>query len=712
VGKLSDDVVEGIAGTRARGGGEIAMHGTDGPTAGLLEALTQLRQQVTGLELTVAEERRAAEDAQRALRTSRASEQVLRISEVRYRRLFESAKDGILILDAATGRILDANPYLLNLLGRSLAELRGSKMWELSPFRDIAASEAAFRDLQSKKYSRYEDLPLEDSAGRLHQVEFVSNVYQEAEVQVIQCNIRDITERVAAEHERRRLTRRLELLLDSTREGIYGVDMQGRCTFVNRSGASLLGWAPEDLLGRNMHDAIHHARPDGSRYPASDCPLHRALGAGEECHGADEVLWRRDGTSFPVEYASHPMEDAGVTAGSVVTFVDVTERNSLEEQFRQAQKMEAVGRLAGGVAHDFNNLLTVISGYSEMLMHQLASTDPGREGLGEISRAADRAASLTRQLLAFSRKQVLAPEPLDLNAVVRNSRKMFERLLGEDLEVALTLEPGLACARADRGQLEQVLMNLAVNARDAMPQGGKLAIETATVELDDAYCRKHAEVVPGRYAMLAMSDTGTGMDAATRQRIFEPFFTTKTLGKGTWLGLAMVYGFIKQSGGHVEVHSDEGRGSVFRLYLPVTPEAGPSGESKKPLGSLPNGHETILLAEDEVSVRALTRRILGRCGYHVIDAGNGVEAIRLSEEHRGPIHLLLSDVVMPVLGGRKLAEKLSASRPGIRVLFLSGYADDAVVREGGNGLARAFLQKPFTPSALAVKVREVLDTKR
>ncbi len=686
-----------------------AVHATDSTMDGLLEELTQLRHQVRGLRASVAEERRATEDAQRALRASRQSEQALRISEVRYRRLFESAKDGILILDATTGQILDANPFLLHLLGRSLAELQASKPWELSPFRDIAASEAAFRDLQSKKYSRYEDLPLEDSAGCLHQVEFVSNVYREAGVQVVQCNIRDITDRVAAEHERRSLTRRMELLLDSTGEGIYGIDLEGRCTFINRSGAALLGWTPEELLGRSMHEAIHHARQNGSPYPALDCPLNRALQAGEECRVAGEVLWRRDGTSFAVEYAAHPMADAGVTVGSVVTFVDVTERNSLEEQFRQSQKMEAVGRLAGGVAHDFNNLLTVISGYSQILMNELAPSDPHRESLGEIHKAGERAASLTRQLLAFSRRQVLAPEVLDLNAVVRNSRKMFERLLGEDLEVVVALEPGLPRAKADRGQLEQVLMNLALNARDAMPQGGKLTIETATVELDEAYCRNHAEVTPGRYAMLTMSDTGIGMDAATRERIFEPFFTTKAMGKGTGLGLAMIYGFIKQSGGHVDVHSEEGRGSVFKLYLPLTLEAGPSGESKTALGTLPNGSETILLAEDEASVRALTRRILGSCGYNVLEAGNGAEAILLSEKHQGPIHMLLSDVVMPVLGGRKLAEKLSASRPGISVLFLSGYADDAVVHEGGNGLASAFLQKPFTPGTLAVKVREVLD---
>jgi PAS domain S-box-containing protein len=681
----------------------------DNGTDRLVEEVARLRQHVTGLVATAAEAHRAADVANEALRASQESQQALRTSEVRYRRLFESAKDGILILDATTGQILDANPYLLHLLGRSLAELRASRPWELSPFKDIAASEAAFRDLQARKYLRYDNLPLEDSAGRLHQVEFVSNVYREGNAQVIQCNIRDITDRFAAEHERRTLTRRLELLLDSTGEGIYGVDVQGRCTFINKAGATMLGWTSDDLLGRIMHDSIHHARPDGSPYAASDCTLNRALQAGEECRVADEVLWRRDGTSFPVEAVSHPMTDEGVTVGSMVTFVDVTERNSLEEQFRQSQKMEAVGQLAGGVAHDFNNLLTVISGYSQILMSDMALNDVHRELLGEIQKAGERAASLTRQLLAFSRRQVLAPEVVDLNAVVRDSRKMFERLLGEDLEVVVALDADAPCARADRGQLEQVLMNLAVNARDAMPQGGTLTIETAAVRLDEAYCRNHGEASPGHYAMLSIRDTGLGMDGVTRGRIFEPFFTTKATGKGTGLGLAMAYGFMKQSGGHVEVDSEEGRGSEFRLYLPLTAEARPSGASKTLLGTLPHGDETILLAEDEESVRALTLRILRSCGYHVIDAGNGVDAIRMSRKHDGPIHLLLSDMVMPVMGGRKLAGELSALRPGIRVLFLSGYAYDDVDREGGNGLAEGFLQKPFTPSALAVKVREALD---
>jgi signal transduction histidine kinase/ActR/RegA family two-component response regulator len=381
---------------------------------------------------------------------------------------------------------------------------------------------------------------------------------------------------------------------------------------------------------------------------------------------------------------------------------------SLEEQYRQAQKMEAVGQLAGGVAHDFNNLLTIISGYSELLLSRLPADDPSRELVEEIYMAGERAAGLTRQLLAFSRKQVLEPRVIDLNRIVDEAGKMLRRLIGEDVEVVTRLEDRLPKVKVDPGQAEQILVNLAVNARDAMPRGGRLTIATAAVEIDAGYARSHLEVEPGRHVRITVSDTGEGMDAATAARVFEPFFTTKAKGKGTGLGLATVYGIVKQSGGSIEVSSQPGKGTSFEIYLPT---AGVEAAELAPPAPVPalDGAETLLLVEDDPQVRALSRLALSMHGYAVLEAGNGEEAVRLSDGHAGPIHLLVTDVVMPRMGGRQLAEALRARRPSMKVLFLSGYTDDAMMRHGISHAEVAFLPKPFTPAALAAKVREALD---
>ncbi len=384
-------------------------------------------------------------------------------------------------------------------------------------------------------------------------------------------------------------------------------------------------------------------------------------------------------------------------------------RKRAEEQFLQAQKMEAVGRLAGGIAHDFNNLLTIISGYSQVLSERVA-TDPTLRGyVTEISKAADRAAALTRQLLAFSRQQVLAPQVLDLNAVVTNIEKMLRRTIGEDIDLTAIPGPGLGMVKADPVQIEQVIMNLVVNARDAMPKGGRLTIETANVELDEAYARNHVAVTPGQYVMLAVSDTGQGMDAQTQARIFEPFFTTKEKGKGTGLGLATVYGIVKQSGGNIWVYSEPGQGAAFKVYLPRVQEAVTGAEPAPAHAAHPRGTETVLLVEDEVSLRSMIRGVLESNGYRVLDARNGEDALVVSQQHRGPIHLLLTDVVMPQMGGRDLADHLAPLYREMKVLYMSGYTDDAIVHHGVLNPGTAFLQKPFTPAALARKVREVLD---
>jgi two-component system, cell cycle sensor histidine kinase and response regulator CckA len=415
----------------------------------------------------------------------------------------------------------------------------------------------------------------------------------------------------------------------------------------------------------------------------------------------------KDGRLIDVEIATHPIRYGGHEAALAV-IMDSTGRRHLEEQLRQAQKMEAVGMLAGGVAHDFNNLLTIINGYSQVILNNLRPEDPNRHAAEQIMKAGDRAAGLTRQLLAFSRRQVLQPRVLDLNTLVTSLGNMLQRLIGEDIDLRLVLRSDLGRINADPGKLEQVLMNLAVNSRDAMPKGGILTIETANVLLDEQYAASHMAVKSGPYILVAVSDTGCGMDEATRSHLFEPFFTTKAAGKGTGLGLSTVFGIVKQSGGSLEVYSEPDRGTSVKVYLPridqpVALEAEKRGRAGK------RATETVLLVEDDEMVRNLVRETLAREGYKVMDAPGPIEARRIAGEFRGAIHLLVTDVVMPKGGGRELADGLCRRRPGLRVLYMSGYTDNAVVANGIFEKEVSFLQKPFTPAALTAKVREVLE---
>ena len=490
-------------------------------------------------------------------------------------------------------------------------------------------------------------------------------------------------------------------LMEQANDAIFVLGLDGRVLEANRRAAEFLGRPGAAVVGGRFEDFVSAAELDHIR-----ARLEK-LREGGTARVGDAHLVRGDGRQVPVELSAALVEHGGERVVLAIGR-DLTERHRLELQMRQAQKMEAVGRLAGGVAHDFNNLLTIIQGYSDLLLEQLRPGDAIRELLDEVLKAGERAAALTHQLLAFSRQRGPAPKVLDLNAVVTGITTLLGRLIGADVRLEVRLSPDTGPVLADGGQLEQVLMNLAVNARDAMPEGGTLTVATGNAGLDAADLRPYPGQRPGRYSVLTVSDTGVGMDEATLARVFEPFFTTKGE-KGTGLGLATVYGIVHGSGGHVEVASEAGRGTTFRIYLPQVEGGAAPGPAAAPSAELPRGRETVLLAEDEGGVRALARHVLSECGYTVLEAADGEEALRVAAAHAGPIDLLATDVVMPRLGGRELAERLLPKRPGTRLLYLSGYANDPLLSQGVTGGPAGFLQKPFMPRDLAQKVREVLD---
>ncbi len=506
--------------------------------------------------------------------------------------------------------------------------------------------------------------------------------------------------------ERKRAEDRFHVLVETAPTGIVIVDAKGRFVEVNAQALHMFGYERHELIGKTVEtlvpDRLGHAHQGHvSGYLTN--PHARPMGKGIELFAR-----RKDGTEFPVEISLGPLASKeGVLISS--TIVDITERREMQEQLRLSQRMEAIGQLAGGVAHDFNNLLAVILGCSDVLLDALPADHLAVSKIAMIRKAGASAADLTRQLLAFSRQQMLQPRVLNPKDIVEQTEALLRRLIGENIALKIALAPSLGWVKADPGQIEQVLLNLAVNARDAMPQGGALRIDAQNVELDGSYKDEHRQVVPGRYVMLAVEDTGSGMDRKTQARIFDPFFTTKELGKGTGLGLATVYGIVKQSGGYIWVYSELGKGTTFKVYLPrieQNPQSEPRIEKEK---SVSAGHETILLAEDSESLREMAREYLESEGYIVLAAATGMEALQLAKEFAGKIHLLLTDVVMPAMSGPELATLVESLRPGIRVIFTSGYTDDAIARQGVLDPTIAFIQKPYRPKALARKIREVLD---
>ena len=756
--------------------------------------------------------------------TGTTADEALRASEIRYRRLFEAAREGILMLDAASGQITAVNPFLTNLLGYSEMDLLGKKLWEIGPFEGTGKGKVAFRQLQSQEYIRYDDLPLETRDGRSIDVEVVSNRYWSGEENVIQCHIRDITERKRTEKARQTSDERYQALFEYALDGIVIADRQSCYLEANASICRMLGYSRDELVGLYASDIVvpsevPHIRPalaaivgaleyhrdwqfrrkDGSVFTAEvmatalpDGNLMAMIRDVTARNDADEALrktderlrfalknahvgiWDLDYTSGALQWSdvmetqfglahgtfggtfdafvgcihaedraavldeigsalktggdfsvlhrtTHAdgrvlwlsgsgrilLDEAGRPLRAVGISQDVTERHTLETQFQQAQKMEAVGRLAGGVAHDFNNLLTVILGFCELLLADVSLHDPRRVDIGEIQKAGTRAAGLTRQLLAFSRKQIIEPTLLDLNAILADMRPMLGRLIREDVRIMVGVGVDLAPVKADRGQVEQVVLNLAVNAQDAMPNGGTLRIETTNVELDEHYAAMHFAVKPGPYVAITVTDSGTGMSSDLLGHLFEPFFTTKEPGKGTGLGLPTVHGIVTRSGGSVNVYSEVGLGTSVKVYFPRA-AAGATAIDEAPAAPSAGGRETVLVVEDAEGLRKLTKRLLERQGYAVVVAADGAAALRLFEENPS-IDVVLTDVVMPGASGPELTKQLLDSHPGLKVIFMSGYTDEAIVQHGVIKPGIAFLHKPFTSDALGRKLREVLD---
>ncbi len=515
----------------------------------------------------------------------------------------------------------------------------------------------------------------------------------------------EIGERKRIEAALRDSEKRFRELADFLPQTIFEIDVEGRITFANRNALVNFGYTQDDL-GRGLNASQMVAPED------REIAMQQMMGVmqGETSAGREYKAIRRDGSSFPVIIYSNPIVKEGIPLGLRGIIVDITEHKRLEQELFRSQKMESVGRLAGGVAHDLNNFLTTIVGYSELGMMKLETTQPLYKDLEEILRASDRAAKLTRQLLAFSRRQITEPEVINFNDVLGEMGKMLRHLIGEDIDLETSLAENLRSVKVDPGQIEQVIANLAINAKDAMPNGGKLTLETANVRLDGEFVSEDVVVAPGDYVKLSVNDTGVGIAKEDKEHIFEPFYTTKKEGKGTGLGLATCYGIVKQNGGYIWADSKINKGTTFKIYFPCVEEiskAPAKQESKEPLGK---GDETILLVEDERSVRTISARLLREKGYRVLEAANGKEALTIAASFEsGQIHLLVSDIVMPELGGRELADQLLPEHPDMKVLFISGYPGEDVARRGGLSHGLVLLQKPFSPTLLEKEVRRCLD---
>lgn len=640
------------------------------------------------------------------------AEMELRESEERFQAFFD-ATTAAMVEISPDARYLSANAAFYRMFGYSPEELSNLTVGDIVYPEDREAVLAQYDQVgrgEITSYTADRRYRRKDGSPLWARVSVVAASEESGQPRVVTAVVVDLTDWKLAEEALRVSEDRFRLLVESVRDhAIFMTDPDGNVIAWNSGAERVYGYSTDEALGLPLSQ-FH--TPEGV---ASGAPIKRLTRTAEAGSYRNEV-WcvRKDGSRFWAEISTTALRNNGSASelrGFVVVVRDMTDRRQLEEQFRQSQKLEAVGRLAGGVAHDFNNLLTVINGYADVLLATCPPSDPNSEPLKSIRDAGERAAALTSRLLAFSRKAIVEPRVLDLNEVIDQSARLLRRLVGEDISLTTSLSAGLHSIKADSTQVEQILLNLAVNARDAMPTGGQLTIETRNIHLREGDTAVYPDLQPGPYVQLAVSDTGCGMSEAVKSRLFEPFFTTKEPGKGTGLGLAMVYGAVKTHSGHISAYSEVDVGTTFKILLPVTSEVAPPPRSGE-MRIVPRGMETVLLAEDDEAVRKFTRLTLETYGYVVLEGVRGADALQVASNYHGTIHLLVTDVVMPGMGGRELAESLRKLHPELKVLYVSGYTDDAIVRHGIVQATDAFLQKPFTPLALARKVRAILNGKK
>jgi PAS domain S-box-containing protein len=604
------------------------------------------------------------------------------------------------------------NPKFRELFGYELNDIPNGKTWFRKAFPDPTyrhnVISAWIND--SKIFAPGERRPRVFTATCKDGTEKIVNlisVQLEMGENLMTCE--DITEHMHFDEALRESEERYRTLFEGSRDAVYITTREGEFVDFNQAFLDLFGYSREELMVLYAQDTYVH--------PVDRYRFQKEIEEKGFVRDYEVKFYKKKGTEIDCLLTASVRRD---NDGTILRYQgiirDITDRKraeqemkALEEQLRQSQKMEAIGRLAGGIAHDFNNMLTIIKGYSQLSLSELKEGHPLRENLEGIQKATDRAADLIRKILAFSRRQVMEMRVLDLNTLLMDLDKLLRRIIGEDIELVTVLAEDLGRVKVDPGQIEQVILNLAINAKDAMPNGGKLTIETTNAELDETYTRSHLAVTPGHYVMLSVSDTGAGMSPEVRERIFEPFYTTKEKGKGTGLGLSTVYGIVKQSAGNIWVYSEPGQGTTFKIYLPREDEPLEEIREKVVKGELPRGSETVLVVEDEEEVRKLAVRILQKQGYKVLEASQGNEALFICEQHEESIHLLVTDVVMPGMSGRDLSERLTSLRPEIKILYMSGHTNGAIVHHGVLEPGVNLLQKPFTPEALARKVREVLE---